>query len=109
MIRSDGKKALASPIEEKMLGWQPSTILLASRGRPRSHKGFESKGLGLVALVDGKELKLETLWGVFHLGTGHLICTIRAHQAEAFEIATEITTLGDWNFDGLEGWKNYFS
>lgn len=89
--------------------WKAAKIWIALFGRPARKDGYEYRGLGLHLLMKGMpEYQVPPTWSIHHLGSGHLICTLRADDCGAFRIAAEIAELGDWTFDGLTGWKNMF-
>ncbi len=60
------------------------------------------KGLG----IHMKQYRNPTIWCVTHLNSGHRIAYITANSKKALQIATEIAHISEWDFDGLEGWKN---
>jgi hypothetical protein len=45
-------------------------------------------------------------WHLIHINTGHAVCVINAHQPEIWAIADRFVALTDWDFCGLDGWKN---
>lgn len=48
-----------------------------------------------------------SLWNVTHLNSGHLIVGLHEKDVPtAFALATSIAQLGDWDFLGLDGYKN---
>jgi len=82
--------------------WQPDTFLIATVGGVAPQIGWTCRGLGLAQLLR----RSPPVWIVTHLGTGHTVCQITAHEATAFAIADQIAGLGNWGFDGLTGWRN---
>lgn len=43
-------------------------------------------------------------WTIMHVGSGHLLVNFTLH--DPIPLATEIAECGDWDFTGLDGWKN---
>ncbi len=84
-----------------MTPWKPAKLSIVIFYKVRRREGFKYRGLGLHSMM-------KPLWGLYHLGSGHLVCWLVAGDNEACQIATEIAESGDWTFDGLDGWKNQF-
>ena len=83
--------------------WQPDTFLIATWRGVAKQIGRTYAGLGMAQLL---HMFPPTGWILTHLGTGHEVCQITAHEPQAFALADQIAALGDWDFDGLEGWRN---
>ncbi len=87
--------------------WKPENFHIARFWGPDATPGYVHKGLGLSMAIKGSPKgRRPPRWALIHLGSGHLVCFIEGTVAEAFLIATEIADCGDWDFDGLMGWKN---
>ena len=92
-----------------MSNWKPEKITIALFDKAQRRDGFEYLGLGLHQLIGAwPEMNWKPTWGLYHLGSGHVIVSIKAEDAEVFSIATEIAEAGDWTFDGPDGWRNQF-
>lgn len=89
--------------------WKPGKFLTAQFYGVEEASGYLYKGLGMrKAISASPKGRRPPLWSLTHCGSGHRVMFIKAHDAEAFVIATEVADLGDWTFDGLEGWRNQF-
>lgn len=63
--------------------------------------GLTYRGIGLYFDREAEN------FDVLHLGSGHRLASIRGRdRALAKELAGQIADLGDWTFDGLDGWRN---
>lgn len=81
--------------------WKPGSYPIACGPQHIGHReGYTYRGLGLHKVSDKPE------WNLTHLGSGHAVAVIKGTVAEAFPIATEIAESADWDFDGLNGWRN---
>lgn len=80
-------------------GWAQGEFWLAGRFTPMHVSGWVNGTLGLDKRV---------YWVVSHLATGFQIACIQAPERRALEIADEIARLGDWSFEGPDGWQNQF-
>lgn len=85
--------------------WKPGVVLRAFPDGPFADNGYVYRGLGLVTAQTTVK-KGKPTWWLIHLGSGHALCRIVGKVAEAFPIATEIAECGEWDWDGLDGWKN---
>lgn len=79
--------------------WKESLHCIATSGGPAWKGGFVHAGLGM-------RKTSHNCWSLTHIGTGHLVVYIHAPMAYAFDIATQIADLTDWDFDSLFGWRN---
>lgn len=91
--------------------WEPGDITLSNGGLAfaslYTRAGYVFRGLGIYQMrrASPKGRRPPT-YALIHLNTGHRICNITAPMRDAFEMAHDIAQLGDWTFDGLDGWKN---
>ena len=82
---------------------------LASRGdrKPKELQGWILSGLGLHCMAAPvPDLPMPPIWAIYHIGSGHVVSFLIAPKDDAFRLATEVAHLGDWSFDGLNGWQN---
>lgn len=87
--------------------WQPANFLIASHYGPTERAGYTYRSLGLHMMWKASPKgRRPPCWALTHLGSGHAIVFIVGHVATAFPIATEIAECSDWDFDGLDGWRN---
>lgn len=87
--------------------WAKQNFLVARMFGAETVSGFVYAGLGMHKAIRGSPKgRRPPTWMLTHLGSGHVIARISAHMAEAFEIATQIAEVGDWDWDGLEGYRN---
>ncbi len=87
--------------------WAPDYFMSAVWGDVEQNPGRIHAGLAMSFSFAGSPKGLRPpMWTLTHLGSGHVVCNIEAHETEAFSIATEIAECGDWGFDGLKGYLN---
>lgn len=87
--------------------WRPGYYMSACWGDVEQSPGRIHAGLAMSFTFAGSPKgRRPPVWTLTHLGSGHVVCNIEAHEAEAFAIATEIAECGDWDFDGLKGYLN---
>jgi len=87
--------------------WMPQTYLIAADWGPFEVVGRVYAGLGMKQLWPASPKgRRPAAWSLDHLGTGHRIFVIKAHETEAFTIAGAVAEMTDWDFNGLYGWKN---
>ena len=91
-----------------MSEWQPRDFLIGDiHTTVRRVVGYARGGLGLDMRFNASPKgRRPPAWALSHLATGHRIVMIEAHQAEAMEIADQFVALTDWDFIGLDGWRN---
>lgn len=90
-----------------MTKWLPGKMLIAVAGKPLKRNGLIYGGLGIWQLVPAAPPFFETATSaLYHLGTGHTICSLLGEEEDILPPATDIADLLDWTFDGLEGWRN---
>jgi hypothetical protein len=86
--------------------WQPGRFLTAEH-IDRPVPGWIYRGLGLrMVFRASPKGRRPPFWSLVHLGTGHGLCHFNLHETPAIEFATTMAECGDWEFDGLEGWRN---
>lgn len=86
--------------------WKAGTFLTCNDpSRPISGRIYRCLGLRMMFRQSPKGRR-PPLWTLFHLGTGHAICGFSLHEEAAIGLATEIAECADWDFDGLQGWRN---
>jgi hypothetical protein len=73
--------------------------------RPIPALVYRGLGLKMVFRASPKGRR-PPMWTVYHLGTGHVVCNFNLHEGPALVLATEIAECGNWDFDGLQGWRN---
>lgn len=89
--------------------WQPDTFLLAVDQPPHTKRveGYVYRGLGIHQSSGGSPKgRRKPEWVVTHLGSGCSIASIAGDVATAFPVATKIAECGDWDFIGIDGWRN---
>lgn len=83
--------------------WTPSTFAIVGPGGAIEEKtGYVTSGLGMWRAM----IERHVFWSLVHLGSGHRVILITAPEPEAFTIADRFVALSDWDFDGLDGWRN---
>lgn len=110
-MTSDMESSLFPPDTGGGVVWQNCTSKLVLFNAAMKRHLIVYNGLGLYCLLPQIEIgafKSTPVWGLYHLNTGHLIVSIRGEEQTAKNIGAEIAGLGDWTFDGLEGWRNVF-
>jgi hypothetical protein len=80
-------------------GWAEEGITVAMLGDPVVTKGWTKGGLGIV------QCDLNTFM-ILHLGSGHKFCFCRGFLETAQSICDDLLAVGDWTFNGLDGWQN---
>lgn len=88
--------------------WTPTVFPIACVQHSIDFRaGYTYRGLGLhmVAKASPKGRR-PPRWKLTHLGSGHGVAHIDGKVADAFPIATEVAECGDWDFDGMDGWRN---
>lgn len=95
--------------------WTPATFAVVEAHGTVDQTGWTSGGLGLFRVFahnaryrrkDGTR-RLWTCWAVVHLNSGHSVRWIKDEPTErVFALATEIAAMSDWDFEGLDGWRN---
>lgn len=87
--------------------WKAETFYIAAWWGAYAVAGYTYRALGLHMQIKGSPKgRRPPSWALTHLGSGHCICQIKGKVADALPIATDIAECGDWDFDGLDGWKN---
>ena len=88
--------------------WKPETFPIALGPHSIDHRaGYTYRGLGIhMSMKASPKGRRPPRWKVTHLGSGHAVAVIDGDVAGAFPIATEIAECSDWDFDGLDGWRN---
>jgi hypothetical protein len=87
--------------------WKPENFLKAYFSGPEPVAGYTYRGLGLhITIRESPKGRRPPTWSLTHLGTGLRIATIKGRVADAFPPAAAIAECGDWEFDGIDGWKN---
>lgn len=95
--------------------WQPASYLIATPAGPQEAEGFTYRGIGLhlVWSMKGRRprkdgtRKTHERWSVTHVNTGHLIRVfVDLPRDQMLRAATALAELTEWDFDGLDGWKN---
>lgn len=96
--------------------WQPASFLVAmmAQDEPTLIAGYTYRGLGLSLNYKTKARRpkkdgtrtMREFWTLTHVGSGHRVCGFEGNVAAVFPLAWEVANLGDWDFDGLYGWKN---
>lgn len=88
--------------------WQPADVLRAMSYGVVTSPGYTCRGLGLVMISRASPKgRRPPCWIVIHLGSGHSVAEISGTIATAFPIASELAECGDWDFEGLDGWRNH--
>ena len=87
--------------------WPAGSFLIALSSGPELVEGYTYRGLGLHMESKGSPKgRRPTTWTLTHLRSGHAVMQIEGDVRAAFLVATEVAESGDWDFDGLDGWKN---
>lgn len=73
--------------------------VLRNGGQSKTVSGWVCGGIGIYREYPG-------CYSVTHIWTGFKITEIIANQKRALQLFSEIAALTDWEFLGLEGWKN---
>jgi hypothetical protein len=89
------------------MAWEPANYLVAGHFGPYSVPGYVYRGLGLHRSLEGSPKgRRPPTWTLTHLGSGHAVCRLKGTVAVVFPIGFQIAECSDWEFDGLDGWKN---
>lgn len=87
--------------------WKSEDFLIAAPGGPSSRHGFVYRGLGVHKIIGASPRgRRPPLWSVTHLGSGHRVGNIHAHIVRAFDIATMVAECVEWDWNGLDGYRN---
>lgn len=86
--------------------WNIESYPVATSTGPKLVTGMTMKGLGMHVVRKHVLFAQSPIYGVTHLGSGHTVCLIEAHDRKASTIFAELVSAGDWEFDGLKGWEN---
>jgi hypothetical protein len=91
-----------------MNNWKSESFQVALiDGATTERTGYTLRGVGLwMDQKAGWNGDSPPVWGVLHLNTGHQIARIAAGRYAAFDLATKIASLGDWDYGGLKGHQN---
>lgn len=89
-------------------GWEKRDFYIAEiGGKPRAVNGFVRCWLGLSIAINGSPKgRRPPVWSLTQIGTGHRVCLLRGQAETVIPVATKIGNLVDWEFYGLDGWKN---
>lgn len=103
------------PLPPGFLKWQRGRFSIASGLGIMPVRGIMCGGLGLALISatkarhkrkDGTR-KVWLTWTLAHLNTGHAIAHFYDIDLDRLmPVVAEIEGLGDWDFAGLEGWRN---
>ncbi len=85
--------------------WIYQPYKIASPAGIKTVDGLTYKGIGIHMKFPSGVVK-PPFWEITHLNSGHRICYIAAPLERTRQIATEIADMADWDFQGLEGWRN---
>lgn len=106
-LETTARKRRRQPVLQPIGNWFPGEFYSACFSTAELEYGWVSNGVAMQKLWNASPKgRRPPAWGMYHCGSGHRICIIEAHEAEAFKIGDQVVALTDWNFDGLEGWKN---
>lgn len=87
---------------DPLANWSPAEFLIATAAaEPEIVAGYAYRGLGMHFLKWPSRH-----WELIHLNTGHVVMHVFANAKRAFPIAAKIADMIDWDFDGLDGWRN---
>ena len=88
--------------------WKPATFMRALFVYgPIKCVGYTYRGLGLwLAMPASPKGRRPPTWFLIHLNSGHRVARIDGFVSDAFPIASEIAECADWDFNGLDGWRN---
>lgn len=88
--------------------WKPETFPIAVGPQSIDRRaGYTYRGLGLhMVMKASPKGRRPPRWKLTHLGSGHGVAHIDGAVADAFPIASEIAECSEWDFDGLNGWRN---
>lgn len=103
------------PLPPGFLKWQRGRFQLAAGASILTVRGIMCGGLGLTLRSatkarykrkDGTR-KVWSSWVLAHLNTGHAVAMFYGVDIDRLmPVVAEIEALGDWDFAGLEGWRN---
>lgn len=88
--------------------WEPDRYMVASAlGEPQEVAGYSYRGLGL-HLVNAPSPKGRRpgVWSLTHLNSGHRIAFVLGNVPTALAAAAKVAKLGEWDFEGVSGWRN---
>lgn len=86
--------------------WKPGSYAIATLG-VECVTGYTYKGLGMrMSMAGSPKGRRPPTWSLTHLNSGHKVVSLNLPTSRAFEVATQVADLGDWDFETLGGWKN---
>lgn len=89
------------------MAWEPATFMSAWGTEAAPQVGYVYKGLGLyMAMKASQKGRRPARWCLVHLNSGHAIGWVTGDVATAFPIASDVADLTDWDFEGVDGWRN---
>lgn len=87
--------------------WKQGEFLVACAWRTETQWGFLYRGLGVHKVFKASPKgKRPAWWSIIHVGSGHHVAILQGDIVEVFGVATELAECGEWDFDGLSGWRN---
>lgn len=90
-----------------MDGWKPGVVRVATDRGVLDYQGMTKGGLGMIIAKKAGPFEMPPATiALMHLGSGHVLLWIKATFDRAARLIAEIERLGDWDFDGLNGWQN---
>lgn len=90
------------------MSWEPARYQVAGpNGQPYQVAGYTYRGLGLHLVIEpSPKGRRPGLWTLTHLNSGHRVALAQGNVPTAFAAAAAVAELGDWDFDGVAGWRN---
>jgi hypothetical protein len=86
--------------------WKRERYLVAKGESLANVDGITAKGLGMSIVRPHVIFAQAAITAIHHLGSGHLLCYVKGDFGIAARVAVDLISCGDWEFGGLEGWKN---
>lgn len=99
--------AVAGSCGGGVVTWQASSYQIANPGGTRAVVGVVFKGLGLhMVAPPSPKGRVPGYWVLTHLNSGHRIAALTGPAAQVKAVATEVAELTDWDFAGVDGYRN---
>lgn len=87
--------------------WSASSYHIATPGGTRVVLGVVHNGLGLHQVAPpSPKGRNPGFWMLTHLNSGHRIAAMIGAAAEVKSVATAVAELTDWDFAGVDGYRN---
>lgn len=87
--------------------WTPAKHLIAVFDDIHEVNGWTYRGIGIrLTFRASPKGRRPSRYVLTHLGSGHRVFLINVKESKAFEIATDLAECVEWDWGGLDGYKN---